>query len=284
MNNQLYIENLDAIGKTLLIPLWVRYKDYIADNPLVGDKYSYEIVKNMIDNGDFNFDDFEILSEKIKQLTILGISTRTMIIDKMIIDFINKHNKPVIINLGCGLDTRSIRLAHKKAKWINIDVRPTIKLRDSIFRKIGINTINSIDLSHSIYDFSWIENIKENDSYKSRDLLFLSEGTLMYFNKAMNLELIYKIEQSFNDITFILEILGLLASGHSHPFIKKLGLDIKYKWGQTNTDKIFNNSIVIENKSIFDIYQKQWGILGALVKILPFLKRRISSYIVMAKN
>lgn|GEM_PF-1233933 len=270
-----YIEHLDEIGKTLLIPLWVRYKDFLSDDSLLGDGYSYNCVNEL----GYDFQDFESLPGYIKRVTILGIAIRSKIIDDLLWEYINDEGIKLIVNMGCGLDARCSRIGDNSLVWVNIDVNSTIKLRKRIICK----NKNHYNISSSIYDNCWADELgkimKENEISES-EMMFLSEGTLMYFDRGDNIELFNFIRNNFRNSSYIFEILGSWANNHSHPFIKKLGLDTKYKWGESNTNFLRDVSEIRSFRSMFDYRKKEWGLLGFMTSALPFLKKRISSFII----
>lgn len=273
-----YIEDLDEIGKTLLIPLWVRYMDYISDDSLLGDEYSYNCVNEL----GYDFQDFESLPSYIKRITILGIAIRSKILDDLLWDYINNEGIKIIVNMGCGLDARCSRFSAGGLLWINIDVGSTIELRDNILYKDK----NHYSISSSIYDKLWVKELKRIQSeygIKNDEIIFLSEGTLMYFDRVDNMELLNLIKTNFYGSNYIFEILGSWANNHSHPFIKKLGLRIRYKWGESSAKFLddFSDNWVL--RSMFDYRTKEWGLLGILTNLFPFLKRRISSFIVSGR-
>ncbi len=87
--------------KTLLIPLWARANESKHRDAIIKDELALEMIKQI----DFDFSQFE--KEWATQLYVV---IRTEILDKAVKAFIAKNPDAVIINLGCGLDTRFFRV------------------------------------------------------------------------------------------------------------------------------------------------------------------------------
>ena len=64
-------------------------------------------------------------------------AVRTEILDNATKAFIHKNPDSVIVNIGCGLDTRYSRLYNGKIRWYDLDLPESIKLKESDSLKNG---------------------------------------------------------------------------------------------------------------------------------------------------
>ena len=66
----------------------------------------------------------------------LGISIRTMIIDCVTKRLIKDNKDLIVVNIGCGLDTRFQRFNKEKISWIDLDVPESIEIRKHFLKKV----------------------------------------------------------------------------------------------------------------------------------------------------
>lgn len=106
-------QNLNGVSETLLIPLWARAIESEYPDPIIKDEKAAEIMKEI----EY---DFAKLDEEWS--TQISVVVRTEILDNATKNFIKKHPDAVIINIGCGLDTRFSRLSNDRIHWYDLDL------------------------------------------------------------------------------------------------------------------------------------------------------------------
>ena len=85
----------NIVAETLLIPLYMRAKENRRKNPILCDKLAEQLVENI--EYDYSRFDGAKLSE-------VGCVIRGWYFDHAIRRFIDTHTRPVVVNVGCGLD------------------------------------------------------------------------------------------------------------------------------------------------------------------------------------
>ena len=110
--------NLSSTASTLLITLYSRCA-MSKKNMILKDKKAEEIISLA------GYDEKKLkVSTKLQALLTL----RAYIIDEYTKEFINKYNGDcTIIQLGCGLDSRYIRIDDARINWYDLDFYGTIK-------------------------------------------------------------------------------------------------------------------------------------------------------------
>ena len=48
-----------------------------------------------------------------------GVIARTIVLDRMVRKYLEKHENTVVVNIACGLDTRCYRMKGKYLRWYN---------------------------------------------------------------------------------------------------------------------------------------------------------------------
>ncbi len=56
-----------------------------------------------------------------------GVAVRTEILDELTNAFLQKHPDCIVVNLGCGLDTRYYRLNNNKVQWYDLGMSKSPK-------------------------------------------------------------------------------------------------------------------------------------------------------------
>lgn len=98
--------NVKGVPETMIQTLYARAKETRQKNPKIKDEMAVSIVKQL----DYNF------SQADQDKTMCsGVIARTIVLDKMVDEYLDKHKNTIVINIACGLDTRCYRI---KGKYI----------------------------------------------------------------------------------------------------------------------------------------------------------------------
>ena len=140
---------LKGVEETLLITVQARALETKRKDSLLQDPFAVEIVK-------------QLGGEKIKvsKPSQIGIIVRTLLLDSLVSQFISKYPQSNIINLGCGLDARHLRLGKlsKELTWYDLDYPDTLDLRKRFFEE----TANYQMIEQSFLDFTWLQSITQS--------------------------------------------------------------------------------------------------------------------------
>ena len=122
------------VAETLLIPLYMRAKESRRDNPILYDKTA----EWLADSLEYDYSQFDGA-----KLSEVGCVVRGWYFDCAVRRFIKAHSHPVVVNVGCGLDTRFQRIGSQKAVFYDLDLPEVIALRQCLYR--GILAGNRLD-------------------------------------------------------------------------------------------------------------------------------------------
>ena len=165
---------LNNESKTLFIPLLG--KAIMSKNNLfLHDQKAEEIILNI----DYNF-------KALKQSKWLSMymSLRASIIDELCNKYIINHDNVTIIHLGCGLDSRYLRVNQQFYNWYDIDFKSVIDIR----KKFYIESEKYKMISSSVLNYEWLEKIENKDN-----VLIVAEGLTMYLAEDEIKQLIKQI-------------------------------------------------------------------------------------------
>ena len=117
----------------------------------------------------------------------MGTCLRVKHFDGITRRFIEAHDNPVIVSIGCGLDSRANRLGLDKGIFYNLDLPEVMELRDQLLPPDDRN----ISVRRSMFDPAWMREIR--DKHPHAPILALSEGVFMYFSEEEVRPLITRI-------------------------------------------------------------------------------------------
>ena len=82
------------------------------------------------------------MGEKTK---LSGVISRTIVLDRLVGDYLENHPGAVVVNIACGLDTRCYRVAGY-CRWYNLDLPETIAVRAGLMPEasVFVETMNPV--------------------------------------------------------------------------------------------------------------------------------------------
>lgn len=220
---------LTGVPETLLISIRARYMETKRPNGIIHDPKTVEI----LDAIDYDFSGAKEVSEGSQ----VGTSVRTEILDEQTLEFLKKHPNGMVVNLGCGLDTRFSRLDNGTVMWYDLDVPETIDLRKNFFRESEHYRF----IAKSVLDFSWMDRLPAD-----QPTLFIAEGLLMYFSQAEVKTILQAIAARFSNAEFLIEGMSpfLVRNSNKHPDLKTY--NAAFKWGVKTGEEINTWNIGLE--------------------------------------
>ncbi|MDH4273325.1 MAG: class I SAM-dependent methyltransferase [Candidatus Aminicenantes bacterium] len=240
-----------AGGDTFLISLHCRILDNLRSNPVVRDEKAVSIGRAV-------GYDFEQLS--IPRVTVIATSLRVKKFDREARSFLGRHPAGTVVNIGCGLETRSFRLDNGLADWIDLDLPEVIEER----RKHFPETDRHLSLGISAIDIEWMESIRQRDPEK---VLFLGEGVFMFFPERQAKTLVLALQERFRGSELIFDTCSpwVAARSRRRPFLKTK--ESGFLWGLKNGRDIerWNDGLrLIEEWFYFDQADRDLGWYQAL--------------------
>lgn len=214
-------------SKTLFIPLLG--KAIMSKNNLfLHDPKAEEIVSNI---------DYDFKSLKQSKWLSMYISVRAMIIDDLCNEYIKTHKNTVIIHLGCGLDSRCLRVNQNFLCWYDIDYESVINMRKKFYTQDKKHKM----IGSSVLEYSWLDQINHLDN-----VLIVAEGLTMYLSKEEIKSLIAHINEKFGDAHLLFDAYsknGIRGSKIKNPVNQ---MNAKIKYGFANPDEFLTLNSKLE--------------------------------------
>jgi len=148
--------------ETLLITLYAKAQ---PDNPLLFDPTAQDILNKV---------DYDFARLHVPYKTVVLVCQRAKKLDTITRDFMAEHPGGVVLQLGCGLDTRFSRVDDGQVIWYDLDMPSVIELRRRFFTASERYHM----LASSVTDLAWMDAIEPLGG----PVLVLAEGLLMYLD------------------------------------------------------------------------------------------------------
>ena len=176
---------LNNESKTLFIPLFAKAK-ISKKNLFLKDKKAEEIVLSL--DG----------IKKLKQSKYLNmfLSVRALIIDELCNKYLSNNLNTTVIHLGCGLDSRFLRVNQKYLKWFDLDFENVINIRKNYYK----NNNNYQMIGSSVIEKEWLNNVEV-----SQNILVVAEGLTMYLSEEEIKKLILNLGNKFKKFHLIFD-------------------------------------------------------------------------------
>jgi O-methyltransferase involved in polyketide biosynthesis len=164
-----------------LIPLACRARESARPDALLCDPLAVELFAN-----------FDSQMECLRGITAedyIFILMRARRFDEYARVFLASCPTALVVDIGCGLDTRFARLDAPQSAWLGLDLPEVIELR----RRFLPDRPSAETLGCSMFDLSWLDAVAQ----AGRPVIFLAEGVFPYFTEGQIKGLVIEMIRRF---------------------------------------------------------------------------------------
>ncbi len=200
---------------TLLIPLFSKAAESQGPRPILVDSKAEEILQHV----EYDFEDL-----KIPRQTLITLAMRAKKLDSYVRDYLQCSENPVVLHLGCGLDSRVLRVGFDKGAWYDVDYPDVIELR----RRFYDETPAYHMISSSVTERGWLDRVAPG---VTEPACIVAEGLLMYLHEEQVKRLFLDLQSHLPGSEIAFDAYSRLTAkgANRHPSIKKTGAHIH--WG-----------------------------------------------------
>ena len=197
--------------ETLLITLYAKAQ---PGNPLLFDPTAQEILNRV---------DYDFARLRVPYKTIILVCQRAKRLDAVTRAFLGEHPDGLVLQLGCGLDSRFLRLDDVRGDWVDLDMPPVIEL----CRQFFVESERYHMIASSVTELAWADTVAARD----RPVLVVAEGLLMYLEEADVRRLVLRLRETFPGCRLIADVFSrrTARSAAKHPSLKHTGATLG--WG-----------------------------------------------------
>lgn len=175
---------LRGVSETLYIPLLGR-----AEGERYGSILRDPMAREMVARLDYDF-------PRQSRFLSIYMCIRAAILDEAVREFLSQHPGAAVLHLGCGLDSRCLRVGQGAGLWVDVDLPPVIEARRPFFPENDTYRM----LAASVTEPHWLDRLPDCDR-----VLVVAEGLTMYLTEEENRQLLRDLQQKFPQVEYIFD-------------------------------------------------------------------------------
>ncbi|MDH5706461.1 MAG: class I SAM-dependent methyltransferase [Candidatus Aminicenantes bacterium] len=189
---------LTDVSKTAIVTLRSHVLESQKNKPIIIDSMAKYCLDKLISSAS---EDEKVLlfNRKLSSALTSHIAIRARKYDSIINDYISKNSSSIVVNLGCGFDTRYWRIDNKKCEYIELDLPEIVEIKKDLLKE----HLSYELIACSVLDTSWIDRVT---SKGNRNFLLVAEGLFMYLPKVDVINLFKAISERFYHSQIVLEV------------------------------------------------------------------------------
>ena len=184
---------MNEVNKTLYIPLYgkalVSRRGIILHDPKAKEIWEKE--------------GFPLKGKSKSKWLALYMAMRSAVFDRWLEQQMAADPDAVVLHIGCGMDSRILRVGNREHLWYDVDFPEVIEQRILHFGPIPGYAMVASDAR----DPSWLETVPG-----SRTAIVVMEGISMYMNHGALTELLHNLKQHFSGIRLLMDCYTSVAA------------------------------------------------------------------------
>jgi O-methyltransferase involved in polyketide biosynthesis len=184
---------MDSVNKTLYIPLYG--KSYVSGKGLfISDKKAEEIWQQ---------EGFALKGKSKSKWLAYYMGIRCAVFDDWVKQQAKNSSDAVIIHLGCGMDSRALRVGTDSHKWYDVDFADVINERKRYYTE----TDNYKMIAGDVRESSWLCSIDSSTS-----AIVVMEGISMYLTNEELKQLTSALSNRFEKLCVLMDCYTTFAA------------------------------------------------------------------------
>jgi methyltransferase (TIGR00027 family) len=273
-----YLGELGDIEATSLLTLHCHALESQSKNPILDDPTAVEIVGKLAPTLSKSKNTLykKMAKGKIDKNLIVHVALRAKKYDEYIRSFLSGAPDGVVVNIGCGFDTRFQRIDNGKVTFYDLDLPEVIHVKKNLLEEN--ERYHFID--SSVLEHAWMAPLLK---YKECSFLFMAEGVFMYLDRESVKSLVLKLQSQFPGCELVCEVFNSLwlskpLKGMVNFKMQQelhLGKDVTYDFGMRNSREMetWDPGIeLLDDWSYFDEPEPKIGMIR-LFRYVEFLRK-----------
>ena len=246
---------LGPVQETLLMPMRARAKAG-PQFGLLHDPKAIEVCGAI----DYDFREFDRAVR-----TQIGIVLRTLQFDAWVNDFLARHPRGTVVEVGAGLNSRFERTDNGLARYVEIDLPDAMAVRRLFFAESD----RRVQVAGNVLDDSWIAPALA----ASGPHLFVVEGVLMYLSEPQVRGLFTTIARVFPGAHIAFDSLTLRGVDPRHRLRSMRQLDAAFVWGIDEPRQIEtwgDGFVAVDSVNLRQVAVRNRHLIPWLMKLIAF--------------
>lgn len=192
---------MNGVNKTLYIPLYG--KSYVSKKGVIlQDAKAEEIWEQ---------EGFVLKGKSKSKWLAYYMGMRAAVFDNWLQDQMHQDDQAVVLHIGCGMDSRVLRVGTQKHLWYDVDFPDVIEERKRYYIEDDDYTMIASDARQ----LEWLQDVPSN-----ANAIVVMEGISMYFQIEELQEVLQAIVNHFNKVALLMDcytVFSAKASKYKNP-------------------------------------------------------------------
>ncbi len=258
------LESQDKIAETLLVALYARAIETQRIDPLLKDERAVEMVEQI----DYDFRRYELKGHDQTNAVL-----RVRQFDGYTRYFLAAHPAAVVVNIGCGLDTRFERVDNGAVEWYDLDLPEVIAFRQKLIPGFE----RCLAIGCSVLEPGWLSVF---DQSPERPHLFIAEGVFPYFAEQQVKQIFIQLAGRFPGCELVTDAMTPFMVGLHNLKLSTTKVEARLYWGLKNgrQPEDWGSGIrLLEEWFYFDQPEPRQGV-AQLMRYLPLFGKGVGIF------
>ena len=202
---------MDNVNKTLYIPLYGK-ACVSSKGLLLEDKKAEEI---------WEAEGFPLKGKAKSKWLAYYMGMRSAVFDRWAKKQMQENPGAVILHLGCGMDSRCLRVGTENCLWYDVDFPEVISERKRYFEE----TESYRMIASDVRETSWLDRIPAG-----KTAILVMEGISMYLQQSELREVLKRLKGHFGEVRILMDtytVFAARATRYKNP-INEVGVTVVY--------------------------------------------------------
>jgi methyltransferase (TIGR00027 family) len=199
-NTTNYSLDLSGVEETALLTLYTRAIESKREHPILKDLAAEKLVERLdpLLRRRGSKMARQLSSHTIDPKLTIHIPLRSRKYDMVTSAFLERHPAGVVVNIGCGMDTRFLRIDNGQVRFFDLDLPEIIRFK----RRVVPEQPRYRMITQSVLDHTWMDQAAQTGS----PVLFLAEGVFMYLPEDAVRRLVLELRRRFPGSELVCEL------------------------------------------------------------------------------
>ena len=204
-------EGMNEVNKTLYIPLYGKSK--VSKQGIILNDSSAEKI--------WEEEGFTIHGRSKSKWLAYNMAMRARVFDDWTGRMLHQNENALVLHIGCGLDSRCMRVGSSYTRWIDCDLPDVITIRRKYFQESEKYQMMTLDAS----DSAQIGSLPDSET-----AIVVLEGLSMYLTNDQICNFLHALEIKYQNLQILMDVyteFGARISKYKNP-VNDVGVNILY--------------------------------------------------------
>lgn len=196
--------NIGDVAATSFVTLYCHAIECQSKDSILNDSKTVEIIHELnktLCNSNINLER-DLAEGKTDKQLVVHVAIRAKQYDRYVGKFLESSPEGVVVNIGCGLDSRFLRVDNGKVIFYDLDLPEVIEIKRQFFNENERYHF----IASSVLNYDWMSVVSKHKG----PFLFIAEGVFMYLKREDVKSLVLKLQSEFPGSELVCEVVNSL--------------------------------------------------------------------------